>query len=70
MNKYDLMLIDASPNQPVEFRGIKRKENNQKILSSFGLGNYESHKHLRPSNGLYIHGDIPYEGTFLDFFNK
>ena len=70
MNKYDLMLIDASPNQPIKFRGFKRKENNQKILRKFGLGNYGSNENLRPKNGLYIKGDIPYEGTFLDFFNK
>ena len=70
MNKYDLMLIDAIPNQPIKFRGFKRKENNQKILSSFSLGNYESHINLILKNGLYITGYIPYEGKFLDFFNK
>ena len=54
MKKYDLMLIEASPNQPIEFRGFKRKENNQKILRKFGLGNYESNENLIPKNGLYI----------------
>ncbi len=40
MNKYNLMLIDASPNKPIEFRGFKKKKYNQKKFSNVGLGYY------------------------------
>ena len=70
MNKYDLMLIDAPPNKLIEFKGFERKENYQKIFSNVGLGYYKFDENLRPKNGFYIHGDIPYKGKLSDFFNK